>query len=353
MSKGLLRGILASREGRGFLEKGTAGAVSQRAMFVFSSGGQNTALDPETPNALTVDVEEEYQVSGFESRIDRQRWSEYPSRVEANTERLLVLLRRRQVRATFFVLGWTAQQCPDLIRRIQNEGHEIGAHSFWHQCIYRQSPEAFREDLVRTKELLRGLTGQEILSYRAPSFSITRRSWWALEILAEEGFRYDSSVFPIRHDRYGAPDSPVGIYRVQTPSGPIWEFPPAVCRLAGINVPCAGGGYFRLYPLWLTMWLLRAIRREGRPFVFYVHPWELDPRQPRLPGSLLSRFRHYWNLAVTARRLEALLDQFPFAPLGEVMEEYLAGRGESGQAPGPNRPTETPSRLSPPTQGGS
>ncbi|HOM16703.1 MAG TPA: DUF3473 domain-containing protein [Thermoguttaceae bacterium] len=298
------------------------------------------------PNALTVDVEDYYQVSAFEDRIDRKDWEKYPSRVKENTERLLALLRRRQVRATFFVLGWTAQNCPDLVHRIQDEGHEIGAHGFWHQCIYRQSPEAFREDLVRTKEVLSHLTGREILSYRAPSFSITERSWWAFEILAEEGFRYDSSVYPIRHDRYGAPDRPVGIYRVETPSGPIWEFPPAVCRIGGINVPCAGGGYFRLYPLRLTLWLLRAIRREGRPFVFYVHPWELDPHQPRLPGKLLSRFRHYWNLSATVRRLEALMEQFCFAPLGEVMRKHI-----DNQDAATVRQTESVVRLTPHPQG--
>lgn len=282
-----------------------------------------------SPNALTVDVEDYYQVSAFEDRVDRREWEKYPSRVKENTERLLALLRRQEVRATFFVLGWSAQQYPDLVRRIRDEGHEIGAHSFWHQCIYRQSPEAFREDLVRTKELLTRLTGREILSYRAPSFSITETSWWAFEILAQEGFRYDSSVFPIRHDRYGAPDRPVGIYRVETAAGPIWEFPPAVCRIAGLKAPCAGGGYFRLYPLGLTIWLLRTIEREGRPFVFYVHPWELDPQQPRLPGDLLSRFRHYWNLSATARRLEALLERFSFAPLGEVMEKYISNQDEA------------------------
>ncbi|HPP53582.1 MAG TPA: polysaccharide deacetylase family protein, partial [Thermoguttaceae bacterium] len=189
-------------------------------MFPVFSRKKNASRVSLPPNALTVDVEDYYQVSAFEDRIDRKDWEKYPSRVKENTERLLALLRRRQVRATFFVLGWTAQNCPDLVHRIQDEGHEIGAHGFWHQCIYRQSPEAFREDLVRTKEVLSHLTGREILSYRAPSFSITERSWWAFEILAEEGFRYDSSVYPIRHDRYGAPDRPVGIYRVETPSGP-------------------------------------------------------------------------------------------------------------------------------------
>jgi len=296
-------------------------------MFLFSTGGQKTALGPEMPNALTVDVEDYYQVSAFEDRIDRGNWSRYPSRVKENTERLLSILRRRQVRATFFVLGWVAQHWPDLLRRIRDEGHELGAHSFWHQRIYRQSPEAFREDLRRTRDLLSHLTGQTIRCYRAPSFSVTPACWWALEILAEEGFLYDSSVFPIRHDRYGVPGWPVGICRVQTPSGPIWECPPAVYRVGAVAVPCGGGGYFRLYPLGLTMWLLRAIRRQGRPFVFYLHPWELDPHQPRVPGSVVNRFRHYWNLPATARRLEAVLDEFGFAPLSEVVEQYTRQKG--------------------------
>ncbi|MCS7306070.1 MAG: DUF3473 domain-containing protein [Thermoguttaceae bacterium] len=275
------------------------------------------------PNALTVDVEDYYHVSAFEGQVDRTRWSEYPGRVKENTEQLLAIFRRRQVRATFFILGWVAQHDPDLVRQIQAEGHELGAHSFWHQRIYTQLPDAFREDLVRSRDLLTQLTGQPVRCYRAASFSITPACWWALEILVQEGFQYDCSVFPIWHDRYGVPEAPVGIYRVETPSGSIWEFPPAVYQIAGLKVPCGGGGYFRLYPLGLTLWLLRAIRRQGRPFLFYLHPWELDPQQPRLPGSLLSRFRHYWNLSATARRLEELLDQFLFAPVSEVVEEYL------------------------------
>jgi len=296
-------------------------------MFLFSSGGQNTALDPQTPNALTVDVEDYYQVSAFEHWIDRRQWADYPSRVKENTELLLSIFRRRRVRGTFFVLGWVGQHWPDLVRRIQDEGHELGAHGFWHQRIYRQSPDGFRDDLRRTRDLLAHLAGQPIRCYRAPSFSVTPASWWALEILVQEGFQYDSSVFPIRHDRYGAPGWPVGICRVETPSGPIWEFPPAVYRVGRMAVPCGGGGYFRLYPLGLTLWLLRAIRRQGRPFVFYLHPWELDPHQPRLPGSVATRFRHYWNLPATARRLEAVLDEFMFAPLSEVVEQYTRQKG--------------------------
>lgn len=296
-------------------------------MSLFSVPDKEVFLARPLPNALTVDVEDYYQVSAFEGQIDRCRWDRHPSRVKENTERLLTIFRRRQVRATFFVLGWVAQKCPDLVRQIRDEGHELGVHSFWHQRIYTQSPQAFREDLVRSRDLLSDLAGQQVRCYRAPSFSITPASWWALEILAQEGFRYDSSVFPIRHDRYGAPDAPVGIYRVQTPAGPIWEFPPAVYRLFGVNVPCGGGGYFRFYPLGLSLWFLRAIRRQDRPFLFYLHPWELDPQQPRLSGSLMSRFRHYWNLSATARRLEILLDEFLFAPLSEVVEEYLRQKG--------------------------
>lgn len=299
-------------------------------MRIFSSGRwEKIAAASSLPNALTVDVEDYYQVSAFEDRIDRRDWGRYPSRVKENTERLLAILRRRRVRATFFVLGWVAQTCPDLVRQIQEEGHELGVHGFWHQRIYSQLPEAFREDLVRSRDLLSDLAGQQVRCYRAPSFSITPSSWWALEVLVQEGFLYDSSVFPIRHDRYGVPGGPVGIYRVETLAGPIWEFPPAVYQIAGLAVPCGGGGYFRLYPLGLTLWLLRAIRRQGRPFLFYLHPWELDPQQPRLSGSLLNRLRHYWNLPATARRLETLLDQFLFAPLSEVVEEYLRQKGSA------------------------
>jgi len=272
-------------------------------------------------NALTVDVEDYYHVSAFAKDIRVDQWDSYPSRVVVNTRRILDLLDAHDVRATFFVLGWVAERFEALVREIHDRGHEIGCHGYAHRLIYQLTPDEFRADLVRARDILQETIDGPVRAFRAPSFSITKESLWALEILVEEGFHFDSSIFPIHHDRYGIPGATRGIHRIDTPSGPIQEFPISVARLAGINVPVSGGGYFRLYPLCLTSWLLGRInRRHARPFVFYVHPWEVDPRQPRLQaGSRLSRFRHYVNLASTHRKLDLLLNRFAFAPLGEVV----------------------------------
>lgn len=273
------------------------------------------------PNALTVDVEDYFQVSAFEPHIERSQWPEYESRVVANTERILRLLERHQVRGTFFVLGWVAERFPQLVQAIRQQGHELGCHSYAHRLIYQMTPDEFRADLVRARDAIQQACGETVVAYRAPSFSITQQSLWALEILVEEGFRFDSSIFPIYHDRYGIPDAKAEIHRIDTPAGPLWEFPPSVVRLGPVNLPVSGGGYFRLYPVGLSLYALnRVCRREGRPFVFYVHPWEVDPEQPRLPfASRLSRFRHYLNLASTEQKLDRLLGRFAFAPMSEVI----------------------------------
>lgn len=284
-------------------------------------------------NAFTVDVEDYYHVSAFEKQIAQADWGEYESRVVANTHRLLQLLDRRHTQATFFVLGWVAERFPQLVREIQACGHEIGSHSYGHSLLYRLTPEQFREDLVRSRDLLQNLTGQPVVAFRAPSFSVTQQSLWALEILAEEGFRFDSSIFPIYHDRYGIPDAPEAIHPIETAAGTVWEFPGSVLRLGPVNLPVSGGGYFRLYPLAWTVWCLSQINAKGgRPFVFYVHPWEIDPDQPRLQaGSRLGRMRHYVNLKTTERKLEALLDRFCFGPVSTVIEETIARQaGVSG-----------------------
>ena len=277
-------------------------------------------------NAFTVDVEDYYHVSAFEKHIARTNWDDYESRVVANTHRLLQLLDRHHTHATFFVLGWVAERFPHLVREIQASGHEIGSHGSWHSLIYRLTPEQFREDLVRSRDLLQDLTGQPVVAFRAPSFSVTRQSLWALEILAEEGFRFDASIFPIYHDRYGIPDAPEAIHPVETAAGTVWEFPGSVLRLGPVNLPVAGGGYFRLYPLAWTQWCLTQINaKHARPFVFYVHPWEVDPEQPRLrAGSRLDRMRHYVNLKTTERKLDVLLEQFSFGPVSTVIEEAIA-----------------------------
>ncbi|MBN2474405.1 MAG: DUF3473 domain-containing protein [Pirellulales bacterium] len=280
-------------------------------------------------NAFTVDVEDYYQVSAFERDIPRDQWNRRDGRVVDNTHRILDLLQRHDVRGTFFVLGWVAQQHPQLVRDIHSRGHEIGSHSYGHRLIYDQSPDEFRDDLRRSRDVLEDAIGQAVTAYRAPSFSITKRSLWALEILVEEGFRVDSSVFPTYHDRYGIPDAEPRIHQIDTAAGPLWEFPPSVVRFPRVNLPVSGGGYFRLYPLpWTVYCLGRINRRLQQPFMFYVHPWEIDPGQPRLrAGSRVSRFRHYVNLSRTASKLERLLQTFRFGRLCEAIRQGC-GRGE-------------------------
>jgi polysaccharide deacetylase family protein (PEP-CTERM system associated) len=271
-------------------------------------------------NAFSVDVEDYFQVSGFEKEIRREDWSSFESRVVESTQRLLKLLDRHDVKATFFVLGWVADHYPDLVAQIAEAGHELASHSYWHRLVYELSPEEFREDLCRSREAIRRAVDQPIVGYRAPSFSITRKSLWALDVLAEEGFKFDSSVFPTRHPRYGIPGARKEIHQIETTNGRLWEFPPAVRKYGGVNMAVAGGGYFRLYPLRFTCHALKSINRTGQPFVFYVHPWEVDPHQPRLrAGSWASRFRHYVNLASTERKLDHLLSRFRFGTVSEVI----------------------------------
>ena len=282
-------------------------------------------------NAFTVDVEDYYQVSGFERDIRRDQWDQYESRVVANTERILALLKRHNVKATFFVLGWVADKHPQLVRDIHQAGHEIGSHGYWHRLIFDQSPEEFRTDLRQSRDVLQNIVKRPVTTYRAPSFSITKRSLWALDILAEEGFRIDSSIFPIRHDRYGICNGKRGIHSIPTSCGPLWEAPPSVARIARMNLPISGGGYFRLYPFRMSMHLLaRHNARTQHPFMFYVHPWEIDPQQPRLrAGSAISRSRHRINLARNESKLDRLLPAFRFGRLSDVVEGVALGRPHS------------------------
>ena len=274
-------------------------------------------------NAMTIDVEDYYQVAAFDKIVAPSDWGSFESRVVANTRRFLELLASRNVKATFFILGYEAERHPELIHEISDVGHEIGSHGFAHQLAYTQSEEVFRDDVARARKLLQDLSGQEVLSYRAPSFSIGRKTPWAHRVLVEEGYRYDSSVFPIKHDLYGDPDSPIEIHTIATEAGPIIEFPPTVVRLFGRNIPTGGGGYFRIFPWWITRRMLKQVNKT-RPFVFYIHPWEVDPAQPRFEhASLKSRFRHYTNLRKTASRFVQLLESFPFAPIREVVEKHL------------------------------
>lgn len=280
--------------------------------------------------ALTVDVEDYYQVSAFEDEIPRESWGDFESRVVRNTHRILELFSRHNVKGTFFILGWVAKHHPALVEEISDAGHEVGSHSYWHHLVYRQQPDEFRCDLRRSRDVLQEITNRPVTVYRAPSFSITRRSMWALEILVEEGFQVDSSIFPIHHDRYGVPGAKPYIHVLDTPAGPIHEFPPTVARVARLNLPVSGGGYFRLYPLAATRYALsRASNKNGHPFMFYIHPWEVDPGQPRLQaGSRLSRFRHRVNLSTTEEKLGKLLRSFRFSTIADLIE---ADRGKADE----------------------
>jgi polysaccharide deacetylase family protein (PEP-CTERM system associated) len=268
-------------------------------------------------NIVSVDVEDYYHAEAFSDVVDRARWDSYASRVEPNTRRLLELLAALDVRATFFVLGWVADRFPALVREIAAGGHELGCHSYWHRLIYKLAPAEFREDTRRAKDVIEQSAGQPVHGYRAPTYSVTGRSIWAFEILAELGFSYDSSIFPIHHDVYGMPGSPRAPFRFQTPSGWMTEFPITTFRLAGQNLPVGGGGYLRLLPTLYTRLGLKRVRNEGLPIVIYIHPWEVDPQQPRLPGRLTSRLRHYTNLSRMLERFKCVLQEGTYTSFRE------------------------------------
>ena len=274
-------------------------------------------------NAFTVDVEDYFQVSALAPAIARDSWSDREYRVEANTERVLAALADHGVHGTFFVLGWIAEKSPALVRRIAAAGHEIASHGYSHELIYSQSPSEFRTETAVSKNRLEDIVGARVTGYRAASFSITERSLWALDVLIDLGFEYDSSVFPIRHDRYGIPDASRDPGPLTAPSGrTIVEFPMAAADYFGVQLPVSGGGYFRIFPYWLTRAGLKRINAtRGQPFVFYMHPWEVDPDQPRIDVAFTSRFRHYTNLDKCEARLRRLLKDFRFAPMRTVLLE--------------------------------
>lgn len=259
-------------------------------------------------NIFSVDVEDYFQVEAFSDIVSRDRWSTYTLRVEANTRHLLDLLDEQGVEATFFILGWVAERVPGLVREIAARGHELACHSYWHRLIYKLSRQEFLEDTRRAKDVIEQTAGRAVYGYRAPSYSITAESLWALEALVEAGFTYDSSIFPIRHDVYGIPDAPRAPFRLETPSGNLVEYPITTFRLGlGPNLPVGGGGYLRLLPFWYTRLGFHRAQADNLPLIAYVHPWEVDPNQPRLPGRARSRLRHYTNLAQMRERLRALL----------------------------------------------
>ena len=272
-------------------------------------------------NAMTIDVEDYFQVSAFEGIAPRHTWDSFESRVVANTERLLTIFDEAGVKATFFVLGWVAERYPDLVRKIAGEGHEIASHGYAHRLVYDLTRDGFRDDVRRSKDLLESAAGARVYGYRAPSYSVTPRSLWALDILIEEGYGYDSSIFPIHHDRYGIPVSPRQPYVLEREAGSLIEAPGSAIRVGPMNLPVGGGGYFRLLPYRWTQWgIARMNAREQRPAIFYLHPWEIDPDQPRLAAGRLSRFRHYRNLDQTETRLRRLLSDFQFGPMRQVLQ---------------------------------
>jgi len=271
-------------------------------------------------NAMTIDVEDYFQVSAFDDVVKREEWEGRPSRVVSNTMRLLHLFDEYSVKSTFFVLGWVADRFPGLVRDIAAGGHELASHGYGHRIVYSQTPHEFREDVRRAKATIENVSGHVVTGYRAPSFSITKNSLWALDVLVEEGYRYDASIFPIRHDRYGIPDAPRHRHVLTRPAGTLTEAPGSTVRVLGSNLPVAGGGYFRILPYWWTKWgIARLNRTEGQPAIFYLHPWEIDPEQPRLHASRLSRFRHYRNLDKAEARLKRLLTDFRFGMLKDVI----------------------------------
>jgi polysaccharide deacetylase family protein (PEP-CTERM system associated) len=263
-------------------------------------------------NVVSVDVEDYFHAEALASVAVRPHWDSYTCRVEDNTRRLLDLFAAREVEATFFILGWVAERFPGLVREIVAAGHEVACHSYWHRLIYQLNPKDFREDTRQSKDIIEQIAGVPIYGYRAPTYSIVSSSLWALEILVEIGFTYDSSIFPIHHDRYGIPSAPRAPFRIRTPAGALSEYPLTTFRFAGRSLPVGGGGYLRLLPRWYTRFGIKRAQQEGLPVIVYVHPWEVDPDQPRLPCKWTSRLRHYTNLSKTYDRLNELLREGSF-----------------------------------------
>jgi polysaccharide deacetylase family protein (PEP-CTERM system associated) len=282
-------------------------------------------------NALSVDVEDYFQTEAMSGAAPRGRWDAMPSRVERNTERMFELFASRGVRGTFFFLGWVAERFPGLVRQAAQLGHELGCHSYWHRLVYRLNPEEFREDTKRAKDAIEDAAGMPVYGYRAPSFSMIAGTEWAARILAELGFRYDSSVCPVRHDIYNNPHAPRVPYGIA--DGALMEFPVATIAVSGHNIPVAGGGYLRMLPYRITHWGLKRLNmKEGLRGIIYTHPWEIDFGQPRLKAGKRSQFRQYTGLKRTFEKLQHLLTDFHFAPISEVFapELMVKPRGVNG-----------------------
>ncbi|MCP5306533.1 MAG: DUF3473 domain-containing protein [Chromatiaceae bacterium] len=268
---------------------------------------------------MTVDVEDYFQVSAFERYIDRDSWDRQECRVERNVDRILALFDRHDAKATFFTLGWIAERYPAMVRRIVAQGHELASHGWSHVRVTQQDPEQFREDVIRTKSLLEDLSGKPVIGYRAASYSIGAANLWALGVLRDTGHKYSSSIYPIKHDLYGMPDAPRFVFRPVDDE--FLEFPVTTVRVANKNLPCGGGGWFRLVPYAGMRWAMRRVNMvDGQPAIFYFHPWEIDPDQPRQSGlDAKTQFRHYLNLERMEARLERLLQDFAWGRMDEVL----------------------------------
>jgi polysaccharide deacetylase family protein (PEP-CTERM system associated) len=284
----------------------------------------------EVVNGLSFDVEDWFHVENMKGTISPEDWDSCDLRVVESTRRILRLLDEKRIRATFFVLGWVAERCPSLVEEIHGEGHEIASHGYGHDLVYRHTVESFEGDVRRSIDILRGITGEEVMGYRAPSFSITPRSEWAVDVLGDLGFRYDSSIFPTSfHNRYGF--NGVSRFPFRFANGLI-EMPLSTYRLPWANLPLAGGGYFRLYPYPFFRHLCRCLNRQGKAIVFYLPPWELDPGQPKMDIGLNHRFRHYVNLNGTEERVRRFLGEFEFSPLGELVQTMFPGCEDQASA---------------------
>jgi polysaccharide deacetylase family protein (PEP-CTERM system associated) len=295
-----------------FVRPAAAGRLHDGGLTMLTS-----AVTAPITNALTIDVEDYFQVSAFAPYIRRQDWDTRECRVERNVERILELLAERDIKATFFTLGWIAQRYPQLVRRIVAAGHELASHGYGHERASDLSEAAFSQDIVRAKKLLEDLAGSAVLGYRAPSFSIGVGNLWAFDALARAGYRYSSSIYPIKHDHYGMPDSPRFAYRLACG---LLEVPVTTLRVMNRNLPSSGGGWFRLMPYALSRWMLKRVNREdGEAAIFYFHPWEIDAGQPRIPGiDMKTRFRHYVNIGRTERRLRSLLGDFSWGRMDQI-----------------------------------
>lgn len=300
-----------------------ASATTDRGRVVPSQTHRERTSTRPIRNGLSVDVEDYFHAEAIAGEVGRHNWDSMESRVVRNTHRVLDILNGHNVIATFFVLGWVASRFPQLIREIRSAGHEVGCHSYWHRLIYQLTPEEFREDTRQAKETVEDAAGVGIIGYRAPSFSITKRSLWALEILAELGFRYDSSIFPIRHDFYGIPDyARFPCHHRDENNWEIVEYPISTWRAFGVNFPFGGGGYLRILPAFYTHYAFHQINtRDRQPVIVYFHPWEIDPDQPRVKVRLRSRLRHYTNLGMMEGRIAELLRHYEFVPLCDLMKQ--------------------------------